>query len=152
MIIHRDTHERPRWGFLAVMWLLVAFILLFPMGCSANPLATAAKATPENRPETVAFALTASYTVLAEHAVKLAEDSTTPRAVRRALVNLHQTAAPAVKRLRALAVEYKGVREAYESGRSTPEKIAVTLAKLDSAITSTAPLVQAMATEISSAH
>ena len=131
---------------------LIGTAMLVASCHNANPVAEAAKATPENRPETVAFALTSSYTVLAEAAVRLAEDSTTPRPVRQALVNLHQTAAPAVKNLRNVAVEYRTVREAYASGQSTSEKVGLALAALDSAITRTAPLVEAMAKEIGSAH
>lgn len=110
-----------------------------------NPVNTALQATPENRPETVAYALYSSYVIVAERAATIAESETTPVSVKRVLVNLHDTAEPVVKRLRPAADEYVKVKAALAAGTSTPEKVAIALTELNRIIGDAAPAVNSLA-------
>jgi hypothetical protein len=51
-----------------------------------NPIATAMKAAPEHRAETVAFAVYASYAILTKQLLAMAEDPATPTALKKAIV------------------------------------------------------------------
>lgn len=120
-------------------------------GCATNPVATATKATEENKPETVAFALYATYIVVAEHAATLAENPQTPVTVKERLVQLHGVTSPLAKKLRQAAVEYNAVRDALATGESTPAKVAIALGELNRILNETAPQLQGFAEAVSAA-
>lgn len=125
--------------------LLLALVVA---ACAANPVKTAYEAPPEDRPELVAFALHNSYVIVAERAATIAEDSTTPRAVRQALITLHENASPVAKQLRQAAAEYEQVRDAIKAGQSTPDKLAIAFAELDRLITAFSPRLNALSSEV----
>lgn len=126
-------------------------LLLALAACAHNPVATAAKAAPENRAETIAFAMHNSYVVLVESAANIAEDSTTPRAVKAAIVGLNRVATPFAKRLHAATLEYRHIRESLATQPDAAGKIAAALAELNRAITDFAPKLDAFAREIGGA-
>lgn len=129
------------------------FLMSSAMSCAANPVKTALKATPENRAETVAFALHNSAIVVAEHAITVAEDSTTPRAVRKALVASVETASPALKKLHSAALAVRRAREAYQAtpDSSTAGKLSRLLDALGAAIDYASPRVNALSVEVAAA-
>lgn len=140
---------RRLWAVLVVPLLILLSTSSF--GCATNPVATALKAKPGDRAETVAFALHNSYVVVAERAATIAEDSTTPHTLKVALVALHEAASPAAKTLRQRALDYQHVREAIDSGGSTPEKLVAALAALNDAIANASPKINALAVEVGGA-
>jgi hypothetical protein len=124
----------------------VALFLIAAVACShGNPVNTALQASPENRPEVVAYALQGSYVIVAERAATIAENPSTPASVKRTLVSLHEAASPLVKKLRPAADEYTALKAAAATGSTTPEKIAAALAELNRAIGDAAPAVNQLA-------
>lgn len=135
---------------LSRSFLLVLAVLALPgAACrSANPVGTALTATPDNRPETVAYALASSYVTVAEQALKIAQDSMTPPAVKHALKVAHENASPWVKRLRPGAARVNELRAAVAAGTSTPEKLAAAIKTLNDIITQAAPKIDSVATAV----
>lgn len=131
--------------------LLGAILLpLLSLACAANPVATASRASPENKAETVAFALHNSYTVVAERLANIVENPATPKEVRQTLIGLHEIASPAAHHLRDVANAYKKVREAYQAGTSSLDKLSKAALALDAALTDAAPKINAVSTEVAS--
>lgn len=114
----------------------------------ANPVVTATHATTENQPETIAFALHNSFVVVAERAATIAEDSTTPPAVKRVLVTSYKSAAPVARNLRAAAQRYVDVRASFTAGQSTAEQVATALTELQQLITEFAPKLNELSVTI----
>lgn len=130
-------------------FLLVLLAFTGGMSCARNnPVASATKASPENKAETVAFALHNSYVVLAERAVAIAEDSTTPRTVAQALIAANEKASPAAKKLRQAALDYEKVRKAVAAGTTPIEKLGAALDQLNAVLLKTAPVLNEFANEV----
>lgn len=126
--------------------LLLSVVL---SACAAtNPVVTATGATPENRPETVAFALHNSYVIVAEQAATLAERPDVPDVVKQRILALHDAASPVVKRLREAAVAYNQTKADFDEGQSTASAVAAALSALNTLITDAAPKIDAVASEI----
>jgi hypothetical protein len=119
---------------------------------TANPVATAAQATPENKAETIAYALHNSYTVVAENAATLVEQPTTPVAVKRIIVDLNKQAYFAATKLKAAAQKYNEVRLAFSKGQTTADKVAIALSQLNYAITEGATQIGALASQVTVAN
>lgn len=122
-------HRAGLFGLLAVMTIAAI------AACATNPLSTANKATDENKPETIAFALHNSYVVVAEKALNVAQQQGTPVAVKENLVKLHEAASPIAKQLQSGARKIQRIRAALAAGETPEEKLAVALEELNALLT-----------------
>jgi hypothetical protein len=139
--------------WITIALALTAIVNIEATACrTSNPIATAATATPENRAETVAFALHNSYVVIAEQVATVVEDTLTPPAVKKALITAHRSASPVVKKLRTAAEYYGRLREQVALGTGDPEKLKLALDELNRLITEAAPKIDSVATAISRSH
>lgn len=136
------------------LFTLVALpvLVLLSTGLSScgghNAVETATRASPENKAETIAFALHNSYVIVAERAVAIAEDSTTPRTVVQALVAAHDRASPAAKKLRSAALNYEKVRLAVVADSTLIGKLNNALDVLNAVLLETTPVLNEFAIEV----
>lgn len=112
-------------------------------GCTTNPYKTAATATPDNRPETIALASFAMFTIAEEAAADVKEMSGTPQNVKDALKAADAAAAPVAEQLRDAALEVKQIRATAIAGGSGAEALPAKLAALNQLLTDSAPRFQA---------
>lgn len=124
---------RTTTALLAMAALTVGLLA----GCqTANPVGSA------ERPETVALALTGSYTIVAEAAAAIVTNPATPPEVKASLKAVDAAAYPVVKQLQPLAAEVAHIRADLATGATTDEKLLVATTKLNDWITRAAPLIQ----------
>ncbi len=96
----------------AAMLTLTAFT-----GCGANPVKTAATAAPDNKPDTIAFAVYANYVIVEELAADVKDAPATPQAVKDALKAASIVSAPAAESLKDGADTVKGIRAVIVAGQ-----------------------------------
>lgn len=104
--------------------LIVALVALCALaGCSSNPVAIA------ETPLQTAYAIEASYNIVLEHAVELAEAN---QGVREAVLRVEARTTPIIDSLGAAIVDYVTAKSAFALGESTEARIAVVAANLES--------------------
>jgi hypothetical protein len=132
------------------MRLLSSLLLAVSLVACANtsPIDAATRASPENRPEVVAFALHSSFVVVAEAGATIAEDSTVPRAVRKTILEMYERTSPVVRKLRFAAETYRDVKAAVDTTQGSIEKANAALVKLNELINQAAPRVEEFASEV----
>ena len=131
------------------MRLLSSLLALVLVACANSPPAEVAlRASPENRPEVLAFALHSSFIVIAEAGATIAEDSTVPRAVRKTILEMYERTSPVVRELRTAAEAYRDVKVAADSSEGSLNKVSAALAKLNELLTKAAPRVDEFASEV----
>lgn len=111
-------------------------------GCTNNPLKTAATATPDNKPETIALASFAMFTIAEETAADIKEMAGTPQEVKDALKEADRVASPAAESLRDLALTIQGLRAVAAAGGEGAEALPAKIAELNQLLTDTAPKFQ----------
>jgi hypothetical protein len=119
-------------------------------GCTNNPTKTAATAAPDNKADTIAFAIYAQYVIVEELAADIKEAPGTPQAVKDALKAASLASAPAAESLKDGADTLNGIRAVIAAGQECgPPKpdgkklcaadFPAKLAELNSLLTDTAP-------------
>lgn len=137
-MIQRTASSR----FLAI---LVAMVIC--SGCqSANPVAAAQ--TPEQR----AYAAYGTYVIFAEEAATLAENPTIPNHVKAALVRAEEAAKPAADALLAAVRQADTIAAQVAAGTTPQEKYVIALNSLNSWVTTSVPLINALVSAVKGAR
>jgi len=133
-------------------WVLTIVMMFAGTVGGCGLLQPAGITTPTNvqvtaqTPEQVAFALYASYTVVAEQALKIAQNPTTPPNISKTLTSLHLAASPTVHQMREAAIAYQQAKEALgagTTGTTTTDQITSLLNTLNQLIAEAAPKINA---------
>lgn len=134
-------------------YLLVPFLFALTAwgGCTSNPMKTAASAAPDNKPETIALATFAMFTIAEETAADIKEMPSTPQNVKDALKEADRVASPAAESLRDLALTIQGLRIVAAAGGEGAEALPAKIAELNQLLTDTAPKFQKFTDAINAA-
>ncbi len=131
--------EHKQW----VVTVATMLMRVVAQGCaSVNPIAAAE--TPDQR----AYAMFGTYTIAAEKAADLAENSQLPNSVRLGLVEVEEDAAPVVVSMMEALGTYEAIRAELAAGETGRDRYVIAATNLASWVDRVAPLVSKLVTAV----
>lgn len=137
-------------GFIAVALFLQGAACQRISDNPANPLAPACEDVAKNL-QVCAYANYATFVVIEELALKVAEDPALPSGARQRIIAADERAKPVADSLYASLREYERIRLEVAQGKTPAEKLVVVTASLNRWVTEAAPLVRALVESVNDA-
>src|SRR5919112_2260299 len=116
----------------------------------ANPIGAACNDVSANLQE-CAYATYATFVVIEELALKVAQDQVVPDAARQRIVRADERAKPVADSLYDALRQYERIRVEVSQGKSNAEKLLTVTANLNKWVTEAAPLVRALVDAVNDA-
>ncbi len=112
-------YNRQRWAQVRDYWFVLITMLALAGCATGNPIAIAE--TPAQK----AYAIERSYNIILAGAVELAQDSSTPASLKRAIGRVETRTTPLVDSLSAAVTDYIVARAQFSQGMTTQQKLDV---------------------------